>query len=98
MLQIVNSVVMNHVVIEDGCHIQGSVVCNNVQLQERAVLKDCQVLSSVLPVAELASNIFHCVIAFLGLFNRKIIISGQKFVFWTVKVYSDLILIRSGAP
>jgi translation initiation factor eIF-2B subunit gamma len=41
--QIVNSVVMNHVVIEDGCHIQGSVVCNNVQLQERAVLKDCQV-------------------------------------------------------
>jgi translation initiation factor eIF-2B subunit gamma len=43
---------MNHVVIEDGCHIQGSVVCNNVQLQERAVLKDCQVLSSVLPVAK----------------------------------------------
>jgi NDP-sugar pyrophosphorylase family protein len=35
---------MNHVVIEDGCHIQGSVVCNNVQLQERAVLKDCQVI------------------------------------------------------
>lgn len=34
---------MNHVVIEDGCHIQGSVICNNVQLQERAVLKDCQV-------------------------------------------------------
>ncbi|KAL6879661.1 hypothetical protein ACP4OV_012320 [Aristida adscensionis] len=25
---IVNSVVMNHVVIDDGCHIQGSVVCN----------------------------------------------------------------------
>jgi NDP-sugar pyrophosphorylase family protein len=44
LLQIVNSVVMNHVVIEDGCHIQGSVVCNNVQLQERAVLKDCQVI------------------------------------------------------
>uniref|UniRef100_A0A453S771 Glucose-1-phosphate adenylyltransferase/Bifunctional protein GlmU-like C-terminal hexapeptide domain-containing protein n=1 Tax=Aegilops tauschii subsp. strangulata TaxID=200361 RepID=A0A453S771_AEGTS len=41
--EIVNSVVMNHVVIEDGCHIQGSVVCNNVQLQERAVLKDCQI-------------------------------------------------------
>lgn len=60
---------MNHVVIEDGCHIQGSVVCNNVQLQERAVLKDCQVLSSVLSVGkksfknawttENASNIFH---------------------------------------
>ena len=45
LLQIVNSVVMNHVVIEDGCHIQGSVVCNNVQLQERSVLKDCQVAS-----------------------------------------------------
>ena len=48
LLQIVNSVVMNHVVIEDGCHIQGSVVCNNVQLQERSVLKDCQVASSVI--------------------------------------------------
>jgi len=23
---------------------------------------------------------------------------GQKFVFWTVKVHGDLILIRSGAP
>jgi translation initiation factor eIF-2B subunit gamma len=43
LLQIVSSVVMNHVVIEDGCHVQGSVVCNNVQLQERCVLKDCQV-------------------------------------------------------
>uniref|UniRef100_A0A0A8XPJ5 Pco144592a n=1 Tax=Arundo donax TaxID=35708 RepID=A0A0A8XPJ5_ARUDO len=42
-VKIVNSVIMNHVVIEDGCHIQCSVICNNVQLQERAVLKDCQV-------------------------------------------------------
>lgn len=42
-LQIVNSIVMNHVTIEDGCSIQGSVVCSNVQLQERVVLKDCQV-------------------------------------------------------
>jgi hypothetical protein len=38
LLQIVNSVVMN-LVVEDGCHIQGSVVCNNVQLQERAVIE-----------------------------------------------------------
>ena len=48
--QIVNSVVMNHVVIEDGCHIQGSVVCNNVQFQERAVLKDCQVCVLLWPI------------------------------------------------
>ncbi|KAG8483603.1 hypothetical protein CXB51_022434 [Gossypium anomalum] len=42
-VKVVNSVVMNHVTIGDGCIIQGSVVCSNVQLQERVVLKDCQV-------------------------------------------------------
>jgi len=42
--QIANSVVMNHVTIADGCSIQGSVVCSTVQLQERVVLKDCQVI------------------------------------------------------
>ncbi|KAI3450088.1 hypothetical protein Pfo_006753 [Paulownia fortunei] len=42
-VKIVNSVVMNHVTIGDGCSIQGSIICSNVQLQERAVLKDCQV-------------------------------------------------------
>ncbi|WOL15870.1 hypothetical protein Cni_G24651 [Canna indica] len=42
-VKIANSVVMNHVTIEDGCSIQGSVICSNVQLQERVVLKDCQV-------------------------------------------------------
>ncbi|KAL0370998.1 UNVERIFIED_CONTAM: Translation initiation factor eIF-2B subunit gamma [Sesamum angustifolium] len=36
-------VVLNHVTIGDGCSIQGSIICSNVQLQERAVLKDCQV-------------------------------------------------------
>ncbi|KAL0459072.1 UNVERIFIED_CONTAM: Translation initiation factor eIF-2B subunit gamma [Sesamum latifolium] len=42
-VKIANSVVMNHVTIGDGCSIQGSIICSNVQLQERAVLKDCQV-------------------------------------------------------
>ncbi|KAL5583210.1 hypothetical protein UlMin_015652 [Ulmus minor] len=42
-VKVVNSVVMNHVTIADGCSIQGSVICSNVQLQERVVLKDCQV-------------------------------------------------------
>ena len=42
-LKVVNSVVMNHVTISDGCSIQGSVICSNAQLQERVVLKDCQV-------------------------------------------------------
>ncbi|GAB2277972.1 hypothetical protein Dimus_012671 [Dionaea muscipula] len=42
-VKIVNSVVMNHATIGDGCSIQGSVICSNVQLQERVVLKDCQV-------------------------------------------------------
>ncbi|KAG9454850.1 hypothetical protein H6P81_007754 [Aristolochia fimbriata] len=42
-VKVVNSVVMNHVTIEDGCSIQGSVICSNVHLQERVVLKDCQV-------------------------------------------------------
>ncbi|XP_028759585.1 translation initiation factor eIF-2B subunit gamma [Neltuma alba] len=42
-VKIVNSIVMNHVTIGDGCSIQGSVICSNVQLQERVVLKDCQI-------------------------------------------------------
>ncbi|XP_059665475.1 uncharacterized protein LOC132311553 [Cornus florida] len=42
-VKVVNSVVMNHATIGDGCSIQGSVICSNVQLQERVVLKDCQV-------------------------------------------------------
>ncbi|ERM99089.1 translation initiation factor eIF-2B subunit gamma [Amborella trichopoda] len=42
-VKIINSVVMNHVTIEDGCLIQSSVVCSNVHLQERVILKDCQV-------------------------------------------------------
>ncbi|KAK7247116.1 hypothetical protein RIF29_41993 [Crotalaria pallida] len=42
-VKVVNSIVMNHVTIGDSCSIQGSVICSNVQLQERAVLKDCQV-------------------------------------------------------
>lgn len=44
-MQVVNSIVMDHVTIGDGCSIQGSVICSNVQLQERVVLKDCQVIS-----------------------------------------------------
>ncbi|KAF4378472.1 hypothetical protein G4B88_027532, partial [Cannabis sativa] len=42
-VKVVNSIVMNHVTIGDGCSIQGSVICSNVQLQERVILKDCQV-------------------------------------------------------
>lgn len=42
-VKIMNSVVMNHVTVEDGCQVQGSVICSNVHLQERVVLKDCQV-------------------------------------------------------
>lgn len=42
-VKVVNSVIMNHVSIGDGCSIQGSVICSNVQLQDRVVLKDCQV-------------------------------------------------------
>lgn len=34
---------MNHASIEDGCTVQGSVICSNVQLQEGCVLRDCQV-------------------------------------------------------
>ncbi|GFZ18243.1 transferases/nucleotidyltransferase [Actinidia rufa] len=42
-VKVVNSVIMNHVTIGDGCSIQGSVICSNVQLQDRVVLRDCQV-------------------------------------------------------
>ncbi|KAF2291801.1 hypothetical protein GH714_035665 [Hevea brasiliensis] len=43
LYMVVNSVIMNHVTIGDGCSIQGSVICSNVHLQERVGLKDCQV-------------------------------------------------------
>lgn len=68
--QVVNSVVMNHVSIADGCTIQNSVICSNVQLQERVVLKDCQVIrtSQLLPFpptpfshALAASNLMFCI-------------------------------------
>ncbi|CAI0548751.1 unnamed protein product [Linum tenue] len=42
-VKIVNSVVMDHVTLGDGSSIQGSIVCSNVQIQERVVLKDCQI-------------------------------------------------------
>ncbi|KAM3303317.1 translation initiation factor eIF-2B subunit gamma [Capsicum chacoense] len=42
-VKVVNSVIMDHVTIGDGCSIQGSIICSNVQLQERVVLRDCQV-------------------------------------------------------
>ena len=38
-----SSVIGDNVTIEDGCHIQNSVVSNNAVLQERCSLRDCQV-------------------------------------------------------
>lgn len=52
---------MNHVTIGDGCSIQGSVVCSNVQLQERVVLKDCQVTSS-LSLSHSPRYAFACIV------------------------------------
>lgn len=42
-VKIMNSVVMDYVTLEDGCQIQGSVICSNAHVQERTILKDCQV-------------------------------------------------------
>jgi translation initiation factor eIF-2B subunit gamma len=39
-MQVVNFVVMNHVTIGGFCSIQVSVICSNVQLQERAILAE----------------------------------------------------------
>ncbi|KAF8039641.1 hypothetical protein BT93_B1999 [Corymbia citriodora subsp. variegata] len=50
-VKIFNSIVMNHVTIGDGCSIHGSVICSNVQLQERVVLKDCQVGAGFVVIA-----------------------------------------------
>lgn len=36
---------MNHVTIEDGCLVKGSIICSNAHLQQRAVLNYCQVFS-----------------------------------------------------
>lgn len=40
-VEIVNSVVMTHVISKYGCLIQGSVVCTNVHLQGRVKIKYC---------------------------------------------------------
>jgi hypothetical protein len=34
---------MDGVVVGDGCHLQGCVLCVGAVVQERAALKDCQV-------------------------------------------------------
>lgn len=52
---------MNHVTIGDGCSIQGSIICSNVQLQERAVLRDCQVHSLCRPVSVSCVALYNCV-------------------------------------
>lgn len=67
---------MNHVSIADGCSIQGSVICSNVQIQERAVLKDCQV---TLSNANLCSSLR--VLICLALYNESVLIQvGAGFV------------------
>ncbi|KAJ8450579.1 hypothetical protein Cgig2_020216 [Carnegiea gigantea] len=62
-VKIANSVVMNHVTIADGCSIQGSVICSTVQLQERVILRDCQVMPcplilSLLPLLPIVTHPF----------------------------------------
>ena len=67
-LQILNSVVMNHVSIEDGCTVQGAVICSNVLLQEGCVLRDCQVSP------EISNNLEEIFLfRFVQLFSRVII-------------------------
>jgi len=41
-----SSVIGDNVTIEDGCHIQNSIVCSNAVLQERCSLRDCQVAAT----------------------------------------------------
>ncbi|CAL8468630.1 g8170 [Coccomyxa elongata] len=42
-VKIINSVLMDGVQVQDGCHLQNSIVCHNAHLQERVTLRDCQV-------------------------------------------------------
>ncbi len=57
---------MNHVAIGDGCSIQGSVICSNVQLQERVILKDCQVISLSLSLSRMHVRILVIGISMLN--------------------------------
>lgn len=43
-LQVMNCVIGENVTIEDGCHLQNSIVCANAVLREKCSLRDCQVL------------------------------------------------------
>lgn len=42
-VKVINSVLMDNVVVADNCTIQNSILCSGVQLKERASVKDCQV-------------------------------------------------------
>uniref|UniRef100_A0A7S3R0R7 Translation initiation factor eIF2B subunit gamma n=1 Tax=Dunaliella tertiolecta TaxID=3047 RepID=A0A7S3R0R7_DUNTE len=41
--KVINSVLQDGIVIGDGCTIQNSIICSDVQIKEKAQLKDCQV-------------------------------------------------------
>ena len=40
--KIINSVLMDNVIIGDNCTIQNSILSSGVQLKEKASVKDCQ--------------------------------------------------------
>lgn len=42
-MQVINSVIMDDVVIAEGCHIQNSVIATGAQLQERVNMRDCHI-------------------------------------------------------
>eukprot|EP00958_Prasinococcus_capsulatus_P011327 scaffold1124_cov361-Prasinococcus_capsulatus_cf.AAC.8 len=42
-MQVINSVVMDHVTLDDFCVIQNCIVCSGAHLHEKANLRDCQV-------------------------------------------------------
>lgn len=42
-MQVINSVLMANVHIADGAHIQSSILCDGVRVNEAAILRDCQV-------------------------------------------------------
>lgn len=55
-MKVINSVILDGVVVGDGAHIQNSIVCPGANVQAGATLKDCQVGVSKAPAQGLARS------------------------------------------
>jgi len=49
--KVINSVLQDGVVVGDGCIVQNSTLCCNAKVEEKAIVKDCQVVETGWPLS-----------------------------------------------